>query len=72
VDSTRLSEALGDARAELLCEWADAEARAGDAAAVREKLDLAAVLLREADIAADSEMGRRLAGARAALLVPRV
>jgi predicted ATPase/Flp pilus assembly protein TadD len=59
------------ARVGLLCDWADAEARAGNVAAMREKLELAAVVLREAGIAADSEMGRRLESARAAVL-PRV
>jgi predicted ATPase/tetratricopeptide (TPR) repeat protein/class 3 adenylate cyclase len=56
------------ARVGLLCDWAGAEACAGENGAVREKLDRAAAVMQDAGVTADSEMGRRVAAARAALL----
>ena len=52
----------------LLCDWADAEAHAGDTAEAGAKLDLAAAALREAGLPPDSEISRRVDAARAALL----
>jgi len=52
----------------LLCDWADAEAHAGDTAKAGAKLDLAAAALREAGLPPDSEISRRVDAARAALL----
>jgi predicted ATPase/class 3 adenylate cyclase/Flp pilus assembly protein TadD len=77
-DEARAALASGDAvlreigatpaRVGLLCDWADAEASAGDPAAARDRLDLADAVLKEAGMTGDSEMGRRIAATRTAII----
>ena len=77
-DESRAALASGDAvlreigavpaRVGLLCDWADAEASAGDLAAARDRLDLADAVLKEAGMTEDSEVGRRIAATRTAII----
>jgi predicted ATPase/class 3 adenylate cyclase/Flp pilus assembly protein TadD len=67
-DATLREIGATPARIGLLCDWAEAEARAGNIAAVRDKLELAQAILVESGLAADSGMGVRLSATRSALL----
>ena len=57
----------GPARVTLLCDWARAEAAAGDPVATRQKLAEAARVLEEAGLGLASEVGRQVAELRATL-----